>query len=161
MRKDLKGRRTKRKLALALKAQLETRTLDKVRVHSLTEPCEIHRQTFYYHFEDVYSLFAWCVEEDAEETASRMAQAGTWQEALGEVLALLSRDRGYSLCLLDHAPLWEAFCGRVLPIAAEKRGGGDQGFSLLLTPLLEKWLRNGQPPEALLELLEHVPLQFT
>lgn len=160
MQKVLKGRRTKRKLALALKEQLERRPLEKVRVHSLTEPCDLHRQTFYYHFEDVYALFAWCVAEDAEAAAAEMAAASTWQEALGVLLELLARDRGYSLCLLDHTPLWEAFCAKVLPAAAEKRGG-DNGFSLLLTPLLEKWLRDGQPPEALLELLESLPLQFT
>ena len=56
MQKALKGTRTKRKLASALEAALERKPLDRVRVHDLTDPCDIHRQTFYYHFEDVYAL---------------------------------------------------------------------------------------------------------
>ena len=58
-----KGRRTKEKLARALEELLESRPLDRVRVHDLTDRCDIHRQTFYYHFTDVYALFTWTVEE--------------------------------------------------------------------------------------------------
>ena len=73
MQRALKGTRTKRKLADALKDLLETRSLERVRVHHLTDLCEIHRQTFYYHFADVYQLFDWSVQEDGAELAARLA----------------------------------------------------------------------------------------
>lgn len=153
MERVLKGRRTKRKLAAALKAQLERHGLDRVRVHDLTDPCEIHRQTFYYHFEDVYALFAWCAEEDGRAVSGAMLGQETWQGRLGVLLDFLGRDRGYILALLDSGGLWEAFCAQVLPLVTEGRG-----FGPVLLPLLEKWIRDNRPAEELTALLEGLPL---
>lgn len=150
MQKVLKGRRTKRKLAAALKALLEGKPLDRVRVHELTDRCDIHRQTFYYHFEDVYALLAWCAEEDGGALAAELDRAASWQEALERVLEFLGRDRGYSLALLEHPAVWRSFCGRILPLASR----WDPRFSGVLEPLIEKWVREGDPPEKLIALLE-------
>ena len=46
MQKVLKGDRTKTKLAATLKELLNKKPPEKVRIHELTEQCDIHRQTF-------------------------------------------------------------------------------------------------------------------
>lgn len=153
MERVLKGRRTKKKLGAALKAQLEGQGLDRVRVHDLTDPCEIHRQTFYYHFEDVYALFAWCVEEDGRAVSAALRGQEGWQDRLGILLAFLQRDRGYSLTLMDSGALWEGFCGQVIPLIAEGRG-----FGPVLVPMLEKWIRDERETAELVALLEGLPL---
>ena len=50
---------TKLALANALKAQLQKKFLDDITVKELVEACEINRQTFYYHFQDIYDLLHW------------------------------------------------------------------------------------------------------
>jgi probable dihydroxyacetone kinase regulator len=51
--------KTKKKLAGALKELMKTTTFDKITVSDITEKCDVHRQTFYYHFQDRYELLDW------------------------------------------------------------------------------------------------------
>ena len=56
---------TKKALASALKRLLAHKTLDKITVSDLTDQCGLNRQTFYYHFKDIYDLLEWIYREDA------------------------------------------------------------------------------------------------
>ena len=51
--------KTKKKLAGALKELMKNTTFDKITVSDITEKCNVHRQTFYYHFQDRYELLDW------------------------------------------------------------------------------------------------------
>ena len=51
--------KTKKKLAGALKELMKTTTFDRITVSDITEKCNVHRQTFYYHFQDRYELLDW------------------------------------------------------------------------------------------------------
>lgn len=70
---------TKLALANALKAQLQKRFLDDITVKGLVEACEVNRQTFYYHFQDIYDLLCWLLEHEAERALEGTA---CWQDAL-------------------------------------------------------------------------------
>lgn len=50
---------TKRKIASSLKELMITNTFEKITVSDITNHCNIHRQTFYYHFQDRYELLDW------------------------------------------------------------------------------------------------------
>ena len=43
---------TKRKIAAALKELMQTTPFEKITVSDISNKCEMHRQTFYYHFQD-------------------------------------------------------------------------------------------------------------
>ena len=58
---------TKEALANALKDMLEVKSIDKITVKDLVERCGVNRQTFYYHFDDVYDLLEWVFEHDADK----------------------------------------------------------------------------------------------
>ena len=47
---------TKRFLALTLKKLMETQSFEKISVSEICEVCGVSRKTFYYHFQDKYSL---------------------------------------------------------------------------------------------------------
>ena len=49
---------TKRALAASLIKLLSQKPLDKVTVKDIIEDCGVNRQTFYYHFKDIYDLVA-------------------------------------------------------------------------------------------------------
>ena len=47
---------TKQQFADALSALLERKSLDRITVSDITDECGLNRQTFYYHFHDIYEL---------------------------------------------------------------------------------------------------------
>ena len=50
---------TKSLLAASLKELMEIKPVEKISIRELTEKCQFNRQTFYYHFEDIYDLLKW------------------------------------------------------------------------------------------------------
>lgn len=165
--------RTRQELSAALRALLRQRPLDQIRVRELTELCGLRRQSFYYHFKDVYDLFAWCVRQERALLESFLEECLTWRQAL---LSLLDRaeeqaafyrevlDRGGQAGLEEMIPLEEVLkavqtyyrgrCGTP-PNQAEEERERRSGRTLLLS-LLESWIRGGavMSPEELADALE-------
>lgn len=56
MSEEIKEDRTKHGLENALREMLKRKPLDQIRVRELTDLCAIRRQSFYYHFSDVYEI---------------------------------------------------------------------------------------------------------
>ena len=56
---------TKRALAEALKNRLSKTTLKNITIKDLTDDCGLNRQTFYYHFSDIYELMEWIFVDEA------------------------------------------------------------------------------------------------
>ncbi|MDO4378746.1 MAG: TetR/AcrR family transcriptional regulator C-terminal domain-containing protein [Erysipelotrichia bacterium] len=54
---------TKKALANALIKELQNKTIDKITIKDLTDICGINRQTFYYHFTDIYDLMEWTLKQ--------------------------------------------------------------------------------------------------
>lgn len=50
---------TKKAIAAAFWKQLGTKPISQITVKDLCADCNIHRQTFYYHFHDIYDLCFW------------------------------------------------------------------------------------------------------
>ncbi|MGI5977460.1 MAG: TetR/AcrR family transcriptional regulator C-terminal domain-containing protein [Candidatus Limivicinus sp.] len=55
---------TKDAFAAALKQVMAEKPMNKITVKDLVGICGVNRQTFYYHFSDVYDLLEWVFEED-------------------------------------------------------------------------------------------------
>ena len=55
------------KIALALKELMENTPFDKITVSDITDKCEIHRQTFYYHFQDKHEVLEWYISRELFE----------------------------------------------------------------------------------------------
>jgi AcrR family transcriptional regulator len=51
------------------------KTLDKITVKEVVQRCGVNRQTFYYHFRDIYDLLDWMFAHDGEQFAKRYAPA--------------------------------------------------------------------------------------
>lgn len=58
---------TQQKLAASLKELMESQPFEKLSVSDITTNCSLHRQTFYYHFDDKYELLDWIVYEEIIE----------------------------------------------------------------------------------------------
>lgn len=55
------SQKTKMKMGNALKRLMKNTTFEKITVSDITNECNIHRQTFYYHFQDRYELLDWLI----------------------------------------------------------------------------------------------------
>lgn len=73
---------TKEALAETLKELLLHKTLDKITVKDVVENCGVNRQTFYYHFQDIYDLLSWLFVQEAEKTLKENRTHDTWKIGL-------------------------------------------------------------------------------
>lgn len=71
---------TKKALALALKQQLKEKPLEKITISDLCNACEVNRQTFYYHFQDIYALIEWIYTSEAYKVLDGKKTYRTWEE---------------------------------------------------------------------------------
>lgn len=58
---------TKEALALALEEILLSKSLNKITINDITSSCGVNRQTFYYHFKDIYDLLEWTMNRNVKE----------------------------------------------------------------------------------------------
>lgn len=70
---------TKRALAASLKKLLSHKPLDKITVTDIVEDCEVNRQTFYYHFKDIYDLVEWTYSNEGTRAIGSKKTYDTWQ----------------------------------------------------------------------------------
>lgn len=72
---------TKDAIAEAFEGLLEKRSIDKVTVKDIVAVCGINRQTFYYHFRDIYDLMEWALTKAIEKYAGQHLTAEQdWRE---------------------------------------------------------------------------------
>lgn len=53
------GNKTKLAIANALRSIMKKKPLDKIKIKEIVDECGLNRQTFYYHFQDIYDLIEW------------------------------------------------------------------------------------------------------
>ena len=80
---------TKRALADSLKKLLTKRSLDKITVKDIVEDCGVNRQTFYYHFHDIYDLMEWTFQNKAEELLNGTADYNDWRTGVRSLIEYL------------------------------------------------------------------------
>ena len=71
---------TKEALAASLKQMMAIKPIEKITVKDLVELCGVNRQTFYYHFDDVYDLLEWVFEQDANRVLPQEIVYDHWRE---------------------------------------------------------------------------------
>lgn len=61
------GEKTRLALAESLRNQIKKKPFDKINISDIVEDCNLNRQTFYYHFQDIYALVEWMYRYDGME----------------------------------------------------------------------------------------------
>ena len=88
---------TKKALADALKKMMVIKPIDKITVNDLVETCGVSRQTFYYHFDDVYDLLEWVFEEDANANLPKEVVYDNWKQDVTLWFKYLSDNAAFAL----------------------------------------------------------------
>lgn len=91
---------TKHQLAEALKSFMAQKPMDKITISELTNFCGIRRQSFYYHFEDIYDLLHWMIQNEAINLLQQQEGALLWKEGLLQLFRYLEENKSVYLCAL-------------------------------------------------------------
>ncbi|WP_239585302.1 TetR-like C-terminal domain-containing protein [Amphibacillus cookii] len=94
---------TKQALANALKDTLSIKPLDKITVKELVQVCNLNRQTFYYHFQDIYALLAWIYKTEAIGAIKDCSSHKTWKQGLTIILNYMADHK--RLCINTYRSL--------------------------------------------------------
>ncbi|MGN0709353.1 MAG: TetR/AcrR family transcriptional regulator C-terminal domain-containing protein [Anaerovoracaceae bacterium] len=89
---------TEQQLADALRKLLEKKPLTKITVRDITDACGVNRQTFYYHFHDIYDLVEWIFKQDADRFVySRKLDPDDWRGTVESLMDGLAKDKSFIL----------------------------------------------------------------
>jgi Transcriptional regulator len=86
---------TEKALAASLKKLLEKKTLDKITVKDITDDCGVNRQTFYYHFHDVYDLVEWIFNDEAKKFMADWVDDRSWKESVTALMSRLLEEKAF------------------------------------------------------------------
>lgn len=92
---------TKVLISETFREMVRQKGIDKVTVKSLIDACQISRQTFYYHFQDIMEVIQWSMEQTAQNNLSRSLNANSPEEAIGIFLSAAAEDYPLIIKLLD------------------------------------------------------------
>ena len=165
---------TKRALAKSLKKLLSKRGLDKITVKDIVEDCGVNRQTFYYHFADIYDLMEWTLDNELKKFLERYDKTDAdWKEQLQQLFVFF-RFRGQQVLHAydsQNRLYYEQFIYRqMLPaihkliltyeeaetLAEGKAEFIEHVYTRMIVNFFLDWLDEGMPDEETVRLSDYV-----
>ena len=101
MRHEITSANTKKAIAASLKKKMAQKPLSKITVSEIIADCGVNRKTFYYHFEDIYALLKWILEEEAIEVVKRFDLLVEPEEAITFVIDYVNANKHILCCAYD------------------------------------------------------------
>ena len=86
---------TKKSLARSLKSLMKTTPLHKISVKDVVQDCSLNRQTFYYHFHDIYDLVEWIYKTEAVESISEYKSYNTWVDGFYKIFLYIESNKAF------------------------------------------------------------------
>ncbi len=164
---------TKQLLADSLLKLMKEKPLNKISIREIVADCGVNRQTFYYHFQDIYDLLEWILNKEIISVIENADNFLTWQDAGIYLLRYLQENSTVVLCALNsmsRSAIKNLIFSDVLNIASQFITQVAEGievnqedfdhvvhyYAVSLSALLEDWLSSGMKdsPEDLIGLLD-------
>ena len=101
MKNEEMSLRTRQALAASLKRAMLKKPLSKISVRELIEDCNVNRKTFYYHFDDIYALVKWMLEQEAVELVKQFDLVVNYKEAILFILDYVEANKHILNCAYD------------------------------------------------------------
>lgn len=101
MKHDETTLNTKQLIAASLKKFMIKKPLSKITVSEIVSDCNINRKTFYYHFNDIYDLLKWMLEEEAVEIVKQFDLLIDYKEAIIFVMDYVKENKHLLSCAYD------------------------------------------------------------
>ncbi len=85
----------------ALKKLITTKSINKITIKDITDTCGLNRQTFYYHFKDIYDLLEWSFQEEFRFIDSYLQKPEyTWEEIFAGSVKYISQNKYICQCIV-------------------------------------------------------------
>ena len=92
---------TKKALAVSLKKAMSIKPLSRITISEIIEDCGVNRKTFYYHFEDIYGLLKWMVEQEAVDVVKQFDLMADYEDAILFVMDYVEANKHILNCAYD------------------------------------------------------------
>lgn len=175
MKHSITSELTKVHMADTLQELMLEKPINKITVKELTSRARFNRQTFYYHFSDIYELLEWLLKRRLQSVVTNIETFKSWQDAGIYLLRYLSKNRSLVLSTLNsvsRSTVKNLIYDEIEKIAykfVREFGSGiavsdkaiDQivhFFCVTFTALLEDWLisNNTEDPKELIYSLDMI-----
>lgn len=93
--------RAKQHICSNLKELMQHKSFSKITVSELTKKCNINRNTFYYHFEDIYDALKWMFEQEAIEIVKQYDLLLDYEEVISFVYDYITGNSYIINCAYD------------------------------------------------------------
>ena len=101
MANNISSLHTKKALSASLKKLMAVKDLNRISIREISEDCGLNRQTFYYHFEDIYDLLRWTYTNELLPLLKCNPDDPNWQDRLLALFRWLDENRTFCLASLD------------------------------------------------------------
>ena len=101
MRNNISSVRTKKMMAEALISLIKTKPIDKITVRDITSKCGVNRQTFYYHFHDIFQLAEWRFKEETNALIGDGVTLEDWPDAVLKVATFTSENKDILIGIIN------------------------------------------------------------
>lgn len=164
---------TKGMLADSLKKLMITKPLSKISIREITEDCGVNRQTFYYHFHDIFDLLEWMFTEEALDLFAYGEKPFSLNEGVLHLLQYIRDNQALCLCTLQslgHKHLRKFFYDGInnvilsvvneyssdLSVSEEHKNFIAHFYTVSFAGFIENWLQEGlkDDPDEIIRLCE-------
>lgn len=80
---------------------MKHKPFSKITVSELIRDCNLNRKTFYYHFEDIYGLLKWMLEQEAFEVVRQFDLLTDFRDAFTFVIDYVEKNAFFLNCIYD------------------------------------------------------------
>lgn len=101
MQYEVTSLNTKRLLASSLRKFMNQKSFSKITVSEICLDCGVNRKTFYYHFEDIYALLKWILDQEAFEIIQSFDLLTDFKEIILFVLNYITTNRQFLNSIYD------------------------------------------------------------
>ena len=138
---------TKKAFASSLKKMLAKKTLEKIRVIDITEDCGVNRQTFYYHFKDIYDLLEWVYTSEATKALGEKKTYETWQQGFKQIFQYIITNKDFVLSTFnsvsrDYLELY-LYNEVDIPVREKDKSFIADFYKYAFVGLVLDWIRKG------------------
>lgn len=154
------SRHTQQMIMQSFREQLARKPINKITVADIAQECGINRQTFYYHYRDIYDLAQQVCEADIQNILKGQRHYDSWKEDFGAIFELAISKKIYVENIFRGIPaetLQQAMCRMVYPLVkdviyekAERYSVTEEGkkgiaifYNCALVGLFTEWVRSG------------------
>ena len=167
--------KTKESLATSLKKIMTKKPLKKITINDLVVDCGVNRQTFYYHFQDIYDLLGWIYKTEAVGSISNYKTYETWQQGFLKIFQYVKTNKSFCMNTLNsmgrehleyflHHELFNLLINVVEEVSEDSSLSSKEKefisnfYTFAFIGILTSWMKDGMndSPESIIEKVERL-----